>query len=228
MINKPNLTEEELQSNYEEFIGILKKNFSGDRLKKLLLMYSEKELGMELCIAPASMCDHFHNCFPGGYILHVNNVINFSIIQKKVYEMAGCDINFTDEELIFTAHAHDLGKLGSSNMGPYYVIQDEEWKSRKGEIYKMNPNIQYMEVSDRTFYNLQYYGIKITWKEWLGLRLADGMYSESAVKYLKQFNQDMYLRTNLPRIVHMGDYLATRQEFDSWKYSSEKSDMDKQ
>ena len=107
-----------------------------------------------------------------------------------------------------------MGKLGSPGEGTYYLPQDEDWKSRKGELYKMNPNIQYVEVPQRVIFNLQYYGIKITLKESLGILLSDGMYSEASQKYLKTFNKDMYLRGNLPRIVHAADYMATRGEFD--------------
>jgi len=221
MINKINLTEDEIQKNYEEFIKeILPKHFKGDRLKKLLFMYSEDELGLELATAPASMCSHWHNAFCGGYLLHINNVLVGSFIQKKAFEMMGTNIDFTDEELAFSALDHDLGKLGSPHEGSYYIPQDEDWKARKGELYKMNPNIQYIEVPTRALFNLQYYGIKTTWKEYLGILLSDGMYSEASQKYLKAFNKDMFLKTNLPRIVHAADYMACQSERDVWNFSN--------
>jgi hypothetical protein len=46
-----NYTEEQLQANYERFINAIKKVFSGERLEKLLHMYSENELGVELAIS---------------------------------------------------------------------------------------------------------------------------------------------------------------------------------
>ena len=39
---------EQLQVNYDKFITFINKVFSGDRLEKLLHMYSETELGTEL------------------------------------------------------------------------------------------------------------------------------------------------------------------------------------
>ena len=57
-----NYTEEQLQANYERFINAIKKVFSGERLEKLLHMYSENELGVELAIAPASGKLNFHSC----------------------------------------------------------------------------------------------------------------------------------------------------------------------
>jgi len=49
-----NYTEEQLEANYNKFIEAIKKVFSGERLEKLLHMYSPEELGTELAIAPAS------------------------------------------------------------------------------------------------------------------------------------------------------------------------------
>ena len=44
------------------------------------------------------------------------------------------------------------------------------------------------------------------------------MYNDAAEKYLKQFNQDLYLKTNLPRVIHTADYAACRGEYDAWKF----------
>ena len=217
MIEKQNLSDNEIQQNYEEFISFVTTTFKGDRKNKLLKMYAENELGLELSIAPASMCEHYHLCHPGGYIQHIMNVIKMSFASKKMFELGGANIDFTDEEMVFSAMHHDLGKLGDpADFGGYYVPQDESWKEKKGEFYKMNPNIPYMEVSDRTVFILQKYGVLYNWKEFLGMKLADGMYNESAEKYLKQFNQNLYLKTNLPRVIHTADYIACRGEYDKW------------
>ena len=67
-------TEQELKANYEKFLKILEKYFTGERLEKLLHMYSESELGGNLMISPASGNLNFHNAYPGGYIDHIFNV----------------------------------------------------------------------------------------------------------------------------------------------------------
>ena len=115
-----NYTAEQLQQNYDKFIEALKKVFKGERLKKLLHMYSEKELGTELTLAPASGRLQFHSAYAGGYIDHVLNVARNAYKLKKVYEETGIKVDFTDEELLFAAFHHDLGKLGNSE-GPLYV-----------------------------------------------------------------------------------------------------------
>jgi hypothetical protein len=217
MINKSELTEQEIQDNFSEFIALIEKNFAGERKEKLLHMYSENELGTEAAVAPASMMEHWHNAYPGGYLQHIMNVVKNSFGSKKLWQFAGANIDFTDEEMIFSALHHDLGKLGDDT-GTYYKPQDQAWLQKKGEIYRMNPDIQYLEVTDRAVYNLQRYGIKYNWKEYLGLKLADGMYNEATEKYLKSFRPEFRLKTNLPHIIHMADFISCRSEHDAWAF----------
>jgi len=223
IIEKAELTEQEIQSNFSEFIKIIEKSFKGERLERLLHMYSENELGTEAAIAPASMMEHWHLAHPGGYIQHIMHVVKNSFGVKKLWQVAGSHIDFTDEEMIFCALHHDLGKLGDET-GSYYKPQDQDWLRKKGEVYKMNPNIQYMEVTDRAVYNLQHYNVKYGWKEYLGMKLADGMYNESAEKYLKSFRPELRLKTNLPLVIHLADYISCRAEFDTWAYPKEDRD----
>ncbi len=217
MIDKPELTEQDIQNNFEDFLTLIKKNFTGERLEKLLHMYSEDELGVEAATAPASMMEQWHLAHPGGYLQHVMHVVKNSYAVKKLWQLNGCRIDFTDEEMVFAALHHDLGKLGDDT-GAYYKPQDQDWLLKKGEVYKMNPDIQYMEVTDRALYNLQRYEIKVNWKEVMGIKLADGMYNEASEKYLKSFRPELRLKTNLPHVIHLADFTSCRAEFDSWMY----------
>ncbi|MGD0577223.1 MAG: hypothetical protein ABSA74_04060 [Candidatus Staskawiczbacteria bacterium] len=221
MIDKINLTDAEIQENYQEFLKFVGDVFTGKRKEKLLKMYSDAEdsLGLPLATAPASMCEHFHLCHPGGYAQHIMNVIRLSFASKKLFEIAGATIDFTDDQMIFAAMHHDLGKLGDPEFGEYYAPQDQDWKYKKGEFYRMNPNLPYMEVTDRAIFLLQKYGITYDWKEYLGIKLSDGLFNENNEKYLKQYNPDLYLKTNLPRIIHCADYTACRAEYDKWYHT---------
>jgi hypothetical protein len=208
MITKPNLSEAEIQQNHQEFIAFVGNEFKGERRERLLKMYGEDHLGLSLAVSPASTTAHFHLCHPGGYIQHVMNVVRNSFAQKKVYEINGGTVDWTDEEMVFAALHHDLGKLGDPEFGDYYVAQSESWKEKKGEFYKLNPNLPYMEVTDRAVYLLAKYGIPMTWREFLGIKLADGIYNEASKKYLIQYNPELFLKTDLPRIIHLADYLS--------------------
>jgi hypothetical protein len=211
-------TETQLNEKYESFIETLEKYFSGERLKKLKHLYSEDEYGIRLITAPASAKAHFHNAYVGGYMDHIMNVLTTSFGVKKLYEIRGGTIDFTDEELAFACIHHDLGKLGDKQQGEYYLTQNSEWHIKnKGELFKFNSELQYMDVTDRALYILQQYQIVCSWKETLAIKLSDGLYHEPNASYLKSYNPDHELKTNLPRIVHIGDYIACRCEYDQFK-----------
>ena len=95
-------------------------------------MYSEKELGTELTLETTQVVDYnfIRSIAPGGYIDHVLNVARNSYKLKKVYEETGIKVDFTDEELLFAAFHHDLGKLGNSE-GPLYVQETSDWSQKE-------------------------------------------------------------------------------------------------
>lgn len=216
------LNEDQLQENYNFFIEFLKQNFSGERLEGLLKMYSEDELGLSLATAPASSRLNFHYAWQGGYLQHVMHVEKASRGVAKLYAAIGGTVNFTDEERVFAALHHDLGKLGDTESGPQYIPNDSEWHVKnRGEIYKFNPKIQYMLVPDRALFQLQRYGIKVSINETLGIKLADGLYDDATHDYFITKNPDQNLRTNLPYVIHVSDLLACRAEHDEWKRDNE-------
>ena len=127
------LTAEEIQNNWKKLIDTIEGFIDDDRKENLLKMYDYFQDRMML--APASAKGHFHNAMPGGYVEHVLHVVQFSIEIKRLWEKNGAMINFTDEELVFAALHHDLGKIGDLNYD-YYIPQDSEWhRKNRGEIY---------------------------------------------------------------------------------------------
>lgn len=207
-----NYTAEQLGENYDKFIESLKVVFSGERLDKLLHMYSENELGTELVVAPASGKLHFHSAYVGGYIDHVINVVRNAARMKAVYEKGGLKADFTDEELYFAAFHHDLGKLGNGDV-PYYLPETSDWHIKnQGSVFNINPDLQYMDVTDRALWLLNQYGIKYTEKEMLGIMLADGLYNEATKKYFVAYKPEYRLRTKLPYILHWADHMSCIQE----------------
>jgi hypothetical protein len=215
-----NYTPEQLEANYNKFIEAIKKVFTGERLDKLLHMYSADELGNELAIAPASGKLNFHSAYPGGYIDHVMNVARNAYKLKKMFEESGGHINFTDEELFFAAFHHDLGKLGDGKE-PYYLPQESEWHQKnKKEYFTHNPKLQYFDVTDRAFWLLNQYGIKYTQKEQLGIHMADGLYNDATKKYFISYNEDFQVKTDLPYIIHWADHMSTRLENSEYRKST--------
>lgn len=209
-----NYTAEEISKNHDKFLNVIKTEFSDiKRINNLKIMYDD--YGLELATAPASGKEHFHNAYPGGYIDHIMNVLKNAKLVKRLYQHGGGRADFTDEELSFAAIHHDLGKLGFPNQ-PYYIENESEWhRKNQGLIYKFNPDLQYMEVTDRALFILQKYGIVCTWRETLAIKLSDGLYEEANGKYLKTFDPNFQLKTNLPYIIHWADHMSCRQEHDN-------------
>ena len=217
------LTEKEILSNWEKLRGIITDTFEGERLEKLNTMYDYFEERMVL--APASGKEHFHNAMVGGYVAHVIHVIESALQVKSLWEQNGGKIDFTDEELIFAAMHHDLGKVGDLEID-YYVPQESDWhRKNKGEIYMHNPDLDYMTVIDRSLFILQHFGIKMSKLEYIGLKLTDGMYEEANKTYYIQYFPQNVLRSNIAYILHQADMMATHIEGDEWNRLDEEANV---
>ena len=208
-------TEKQLEDNYSNFVQYISDSFTGERRDKLLYMYGTDEgcLGLRALVAPASGKVHYHNAYPGGYIDHVMNVCRACQGMTLLFTKMGGAVDFTEEELMFSALNHDLGKLGDL-VGDYYLPEDSEWHQKnQGSMFKINPDIQNMTVPDRAIFLLQHFGITITQKEYLGIKLADGMYDEASAHYLKSYRLGGELKTLLPKLLHWADHMATTVEY---------------
>ena len=199
--------EEKAKKNLEKFNAFLAED---PRVEKLNEMY--EVFGDQLISAPASGKIHYHNAFPGGYLDHVVHVAETSMKVATAYKAIGGQIDFTKQEMIFAALHHDLGKLGSE-AGAYYLDQDSDWHRKRGEMYTYNDNIQYMTVTDRALYLLQKFNIKVTEKEWLAIKMSDGLYDDGNKAYYKPF-QKYAMKTNLPYVIHWADHMACTAERD--------------
>lgn len=208
-------TDKQLEENYNKFIAAVKSLFTGERLEKLLHMYSMEELGPNLMLQPASGNIGYHNAYDGGYIDHIMNVVNNSIRMMKLYEDVGGKIDFTRDELLFAAFHHDLGKLGKKGVLNYLPNKSEWHVKNQGKIYTNNPKLPFMDLTDRTFLTLSDYGLTHTSNEWFGIRLTDGMYDDANIKYLKTYNPDNTLRSNIQYILHWADHMSTCMERDT-------------
>ena len=134
---------EKISSNWETFQGYINKYITGDRKDQLLEFYNQHQ--DELVLMPASHKTAYHNAFPGGYIDHVNRVIECAIQLHSVWEKMGADITtYTIEELVFAAINHDLGKMGDGVEYSHIPSKDEWRKKNMGEMYQFNKKIAYM------------------------------------------------------------------------------------
>ena len=222
------LSETQLQENWDKLIQVIKDTFEdgSERRENLLKMYHDLEDRM--IMAPASGKEEYHYCHVGGYVEHVLHVVDTALKMSDTYEAAGGHKNWTDEELVFSALHHDLGKVGDLN-DEYYVPQDNDWRRKTlGEVYTHNTDIPNMRVPDRALFLLQHFGVKVSLNETLAIKLADGLYDEANTYYMKVFDASRSLKNHLPYIIHWADHMATTVEYDEWKRGDkdEKEEME--
>jgi hypothetical protein len=203
-----NLTAEQIQENWEKFLENINTHISSPRKEALLNFYTRNQ--ERLILMPASPSTKFHNCFPGGYIEHVNRVVEASLRIYEVWKDFGCDTTaFTVEELVFAAINHDLGKIGDSKQELYRPSQDEWRKKNLGEVYSLNHEIPFMTIPDRSLFLLQEAGIKVSMNEMIAIRTHDGLYDECNKPYLISRMPESRPKSVIPFILHQADHLAS-------------------
>ena len=207
------LSAEKIQSNWVEFNTNIEQHITGDRKQKLLDFYKKYEERVSLM--PASHKKEYHSAFPGGYVDHVNRVVKAALSMSAVWDGFGADMStFTQEELVFSAINHDLGKMGDSEHESY-IPQTDKWRRDKlGEEYMHNKAIAFSAVPDRGLFLLQQHDVKYTFNEMIAIQTHDGLYDSANEKYLKSFMPETKPRTSLPFILHQADMMAARIEFE--------------
>ena len=209
-----NFTAEQLQENYSKLLTIIDQYITSPRKEKLTELYQTH--AERIMLMPASSTDHHHNAFPGGYVDHVNRVVECALKIKALWEAAGSYINYTDEELVFAALNHDLGKIGTQE-AEQYIPNDSEWHRKNlGKLYKYNPANAFLPVPERSLFLLQEAGIQVSLNEYLGIRLHDGLYDDANKPFFISHTKESKLRCNLPIVLHHADHMAARIEFEMW------------
>jgi hypothetical protein len=208
------LSAEKIQKNYEKHLRIID-TYISDRKDAVKSMISHME--ETYIMAPASSKTWYHSAFPGGYVDHVNRVVEYAVKQSRLYEEMGGSIDFTEEELVFAALFHDLGKIGNGDL-PNYIPQTDKWRQDKlSEMYTYNPDLDFMLIPDRSLFILQKFGIPVSQKEWLGIRLHDGVFDKANEAYFFSNVESSRQKTSIVSILHSADFLASKVEYDMWK-----------
>ena len=207
------LTAEQIQQNWIQFLGYINDHITSPRKEKLIEFYEKFE--DRLILMPAAHKKEYHNAFPGGYVDHVNRVIKGALHLHDLWGMMGADLStYTKEELVFAALNHDLGKMGSEEEESY-IPQTDNWRREKlGEDYMFNTKVPFASVPDRGLFLLQSNGIQYTFNEMITIQTHDGLYDEANKKYLMTYMPEQKPRTSLPFIVHQADLMAARIEFE--------------
>lgn len=207
------LEAEKIQKNYEKHLKIID-TYITERKEQVKSMI--KHMEDTYVMAPASGKTWYHNAFPGGYIDHVNRVVEYAVKQMRLYKEMGGEVDFTEEELVFAALFHDLGKMGDGD-SPNYLPQTDKWRQDKlNEMYTNNPDLDFMLIQDRSLFILQKFGIKVNQKEYLAIRCHDGVFDKANEAYFFSHQPSSRQKTNIISILHSADFLASKVEYDIW------------
>jgi len=208
------LNAEQIAKNYEKHLKIIETYLGGRAIAcKEMLKHMEDNYVM----APASGKTWYHNAFAGGYVDHVNRVVQYAVEQSRLYEKMGGTLDYTEEQLVFAALFHDLGKIGDGDQ-PNYIPQTDKWRQDKlSEMYTYNPDLQFMLIPDRSLFILQKFGIKVDQKEFLGIRCHDGVFDKANEAYFFSNVESSRQKTALVSVLHTADFLASKVEYDMWK-----------
>jgi len=153
--------------------------FEGPEHKPFRLMV--KRLLPLMAETPASPSEKWHDCFPGGLLVHNDLVIHTalslvdtlwpSIVQKDGF---AAEHDFR-RSVVKVGFLHDLGKIGNGET-PYYVEQDNEWRRDKlGEYYHINfDNLIYLPVPQRALWLAANSGVLLTEQEYQAVIASDG------------------------------------------------------
>jgi len=208
------LTAEKIQSNWDKHLKIVD-HYISDRKKDVNSMLNH--MSENYIMAPASGKSWHHNAFAGGYVDHVNRVVEYALKQHKLYSEMGGSVDYSEEELVFSALFHDLGKLGDGDT-ENYIPQTDKWRQDKlSEMYTYNPNLDFMLIPDRSLFILQKFGIKVSQKEFLAIRLHDGVYDKANEAYFFSNMESSRQKTSIISVLHSADFLASKVEYDIWK-----------
>jgi hypothetical protein len=207
------LKAEQIQSNLEQFYSNIEQYIAEPRKTQLLNLYKKQE--ELLALAPASSKASFHNSFAGGYVDHINRVVVAALAISAVWMDFGADTGtFTEEELVFAAINHDLGKLGLDGK-PRYIPNDSEWHVKnQGANYKPNAELPFLPVQDNSLFILQSAGIQLSVNEYIAIKIHDGLYDDGNKAYLISGQNESKLRSSLALILHQADMLASRVEWE--------------
>ena len=219
------LTAEQIQENWNVFMGNIEKYISSPRKEKLIAFYEKYQ--ERISLMPAAHKKEYHNSFPGGYVEHVNRVVRCSLKQAELWKEEGADMDtFTIEELVFSAINHDLGKMGDEE-NESYIPQTDKWRRDKlGEDYMFNKKVPFASVPDRGLFLLQSHSVQYSFNEMLAIQTHDGLYDEANKKYLFTYLPEQKPRTSLPFILHQADMMAARIEFEREWLPKLKGDLD--
>ena len=108
-----------------------------------------------------------------------------------------------------------MGYAQTKRTNPIYIPNPSQWHiENQGQVYIHSPKVQFASVPDRSLFLLQQHGIPYSFNEFIAIKTHDGLYSEANKEYLMGFSIDSKPYAALAYILHQGDLMAARIEFE--------------
>lgn len=196
------LTEEQINNNYNRFMDLLKTNVHREGIDSLLAWLGEKDTK----IAPAST--RYHLSCAGGLLQHCLGV--YDRLKKLMVMEYGDKCPYTEETITLVALLHDISKIN------FYEVSYRNTKDETGNWVKV-PFYQVKEEQNRfifgshamnSYYMLNTF-VKLTYEEALAvLHHMGGLDSTEDTLTIKNISE-AYKKSTLAVLLHEADLLAT-------------------
>lgn len=190
--------------NFNKTLDLVNKLPDSEKKKNILRLFDT--LGERYALCPASHQKQYFSAFPGGLCFHNLNV--YENIKKFASTMSNNE--FSNESLLIVSLFHDLGKVGDV-LKDLYLPQISDWHRKRGIMYELNPDIQYMKTAHRSLYLLQFYEIMLTQNEYLAILLNAMHHDEANRSYAYKENELSY-------VLYFADMWAIQEEKKNYEY----------
>lgn len=201
------LNENQIKEQYDKLNNAVENFIGNPRKDKIYNMFQKYEERLLLC--PSSTSKFYFATYPGGLLYYINKVIDMMLETNKIWVESGFQPDYTKEEMIFSAIFHNFGKIGDEKHD-YYIKETSDWyKKTYGRVYKINPEISYMKVTDRSLFLLNREGVIYTQNEFYGIKLSHGIYDKSTESYFVNYSKDFTLNTHLHIVLNQASLAST-------------------
>lgn len=176
------MEEQEIVLQFDRYSNLLKKVFDAAPAESLL-----SDLGDRIAICPAGL-----TLADGGYhgALVERSLATANFAKNLIQSM---ELGASVKSAVKVALVAELGRVGDVNPDKdLYIIQSSDWHREKlGQYFKYNEECSKSTVAHRSLYLIQYYGLSLTFEEWLSVFTYGGLHLDENKFYGNKKNDLM-------------------------------------
>lgn len=142
--------------------------------------YLLKDLDQRIIETPASMTTEGFGCHPGGMILLSLRVVEKMVTFSNALQLVD---KVSPSSILMVGLFHNLGTIGNLTER-YWIENTSSWHRDKGILYTYNDTLTKSQISDRSLFILQHYGVQLSYDEWISISISGGSHHESNRFYI--------------------------------------------